>query len=235
MTEKSAPITVVTGASGALGGVLLSHLSAAGHRVAAIERVAARLPNLASANVLPILLDESSDAPWANALAQISRELGTPTGAVLAAGGWAGGARLTEPAASTNWSKMLEQNLETARAALSALLPAMVRARRGSIVLVGSRAALRPWESGGAAAYAASKAAALAFAQAAAAEVLEDGVRVNAVLPSSIDTPSNRRAMPDADASRWVTPESLAYVIEFLLSDAARDISGAALPVYGRS
>jgi NAD(P)-dependent dehydrogenase (short-subunit alcohol dehydrogenase family) len=74
----------------------------------------------------------------------------------------------------------------------------------------------------------------LALVQAAAAEVLADGVRINAVLPSTIDTPANRAAMPKHDPSKWVSVESLSGVIAFLLSDAARDISGAAIPVFGK-
>jgi NAD(P)-dependent dehydrogenase (short-subunit alcohol dehydrogenase family) len=99
---------------------------------------------------------------------------------------------------------------------------------------VGARAAARPETGAGAAAYTASKAAVVALAQAVAAEVLEHGVRVNAVLPSILDTEPNRQAMPGADFRRWVGVESLASVISFLLSDDARDISGAAVPVYGR-
>jgi NAD(P)-dependent dehydrogenase (short-subunit alcohol dehydrogenase family) len=75
----------------------------------------------------------------------------------------------------------------------------------------------------------------VALVRVVAAEVLEAGVRLNAVLPSTIDTAPNRAAMPDADASRWVEPDSIAAVIEFLLSDAARDVSGAVLPIYGRA
>ena len=86
----------------------------------------------------------------------------------------------------------------------------------------------------GDAAYAAAKAALTALAQAIAAEVLADGVRVNLVLPSTIDTAANRQAMPSADHARWVTTDSLGDVIQFLLSERARDISGAAVPVYGR-
>jgi len=130
---------------------------------------------------------------------------------------------------------MIARNLETVHGALRALLPTMTEQRAGSVVVVGSQAVERPWMSAGAAAYAASKAAVVALAQAAAAEVLENGVRINAVLPSTIDTPANRAAMPKADPARWVAPESLSRVIAFLLSDDARDISGAALPVYGRS
>ena len=97
--------------------------------------------------------------------------------------------------------------------------------------------AWRPALSGGAGvgAYAATKAALLRLCESMAAELREHGINVNAVLPSVIDTPQNRRAMPEADSSVWVKPESLAEVILFLASPAARDISGAALPVYGRA
>ncbi len=111
----------------------------------------------------------------------------------------------------------------------------MIQRSHGSIVVVGSRAAIEPKTSARSAAYAASKAAVVALAEVAAAENLSHGVRVNAVLPSTIDTPANRKAMPKADPSHWVSLPSLAGVILFLLSDAARDISGAALPVYGRA
>jgi NAD(P)-dependent dehydrogenase (short-subunit alcohol dehydrogenase family) len=118
---------------------------------------------------------------------------------------------------------------------MRALLPAMVAAKDGSVVLVGSRAGIQPWTSAGAAAYAASKAAVIALAQAAAQEVLESGVRVNVVLPSTMDTHANRKSMPKADPSKWVTTDSVAAVIAFLFSDASKDVSGAAIPVYGRS
>jgi NAD(P)-dependent dehydrogenase (short-subunit alcohol dehydrogenase family) len=111
----------------------------------------------------------------------------------------------------------------------------MVARANGSVVVVGSRAVERPWTSANATAYAATKAGVVAMAQAAAVEVLEHGVRINAILPSTLDTPANRRAMPDADPARWVTTSSVAGVIAFLLSDAARDISGAAIPLYGRA
>jgi NAD(P)-dependent dehydrogenase (short-subunit alcohol dehydrogenase family) len=110
----------------------------------------------------------------------------------------------------------------------------MVEAKQGSIVVVGSRAVERPWTSAGAAAYAAAKAAVVTMAETVATEVLEHGVRVNAILPSTMDTAANRAAMPDADPSRWVALSSAAAVIAFLFSDDARDVSGAAIPVYGR-
>ena len=151
------------------------------------------------------------------------------------AGGWKGGAPFHQESSGEAWQAMLEINLETARRSLHAVLAGMVARKQGSVVLIGSRAVERPWESTGASAYAVAKSAVVTLARVVAAEVLEHGVRVNAVLPSVIDTEANRRAMPKADPSRWVAPRSLAQVIAFLLSDAARDISGAVLPVYGRS
>ena len=129
---------------------------------------------------------------------------------------------------------MLDLNLETVERSIRALVGKMVAQKHGSIVVIGSRAAERPWENRGAAAYVAAKSAAVAYTQTVAAETLDSGVRLNAVLPSVIDTPGNRSSMPKADPLRWVPPESLARVVAFLLSDDARDISGAAIPVYGR-
>jgi NAD(P)-dependent dehydrogenase (short-subunit alcohol dehydrogenase family) len=231
MTKQ--PLVVVSGGSGALGSTLVTHLVRHGCQVAVLDRVESTGP--ANASISRYTLDAASLDAWRAILVRIEHEHGPVDGAALVAGGWRGGAPLHDPASADQWRPMLESNLETARAALAALLPGMVARARGSIVLIGSRAAERPWESGGAAAYAAAKSAAVALVQAAAAEVRESGVRINAVLPSTIDTEANRRAMPDADPGRWVSPESLAGVVLFLLSDTARDISGAAIPVYGRA
>ncbi|HET9934290.1 MAG TPA: SDR family NAD(P)-dependent oxidoreductase [Polyangiaceae bacterium] len=231
-------VVVVTGAAGALGSSLVRYLAARGRNVVAVDRPGAsqRLEEVArEAPGVESLELESTSETWSSVMERIAKERGPLAGAVLVAGGWAGGKRFFEGDSEATWRKMMDQNLESTRVALDALLPPMVAAKRGSIVLIGSRAAVRPWESRGAAAYAASKAALLALVQAIAAEVLEDGVRINAVLPSTIDTPANRKAMPNADPSKWVSRESLCDVIGFLLSDAARDVSGAALPVYGRA
>lgn len=222
---------VVTGASGALGSGVVRALANGGRRVIAVDRDEQRARKLFAglSNCRVLAFDVSSAESWSASLGDSSI-----AGAVLAAGTWKGGKRLFESGADANWSTVMNANLETARIALQALLPRMVLAKSGSIVAVGSRAALRPWEAAKSAAYAASKAAVVALVQACAAEVLRDGVRVNAVLPSTIDTQANRDAMPKADPAQWVSVESLAGVIQFLLSDAARDISGAAIPVYGR-
>jgi len=230
-------IIVVTGAAGALGSTLVRALIARGDAVAALDtpRSGQRLSALAQElgpRVLPFAIDVTHE--WSTVLGQIESTLGAPTGAALIAGGWQGGTPLHAATDDTVFEQMHAANLETVYRTLRALLPGMVARRRGSVVVVGSRAVERPWESAGAAAYAAAKAGVVALARTAAAETLEHGVRINAVLPSTIDTPANRAAMPDADPTRWVSQDSLAQVIAFLLSNAARDVTGATLPVYGR-
>lgn len=230
-------VCVVTGAAGAVGQALVGELCQRGYRIAALGRShdAERLEALRSHGaVLPLTLDAANPADWRGALETITRELGAPTGAALVAGGWRGGKPVHEEPDEI-WDAMLAMNLATARSSLKALLAGMIERGSGSIVLFGSRAAERPWESARAAAYAASKAAVVALAQAAGSDSIQHGVRVNALLPSTVDTPQNRAAMPGADFSRWVSTASLADVVHFLLSDASRDVSGAALPVYGRA
>jgi NAD(P)-dependent dehydrogenase (short-subunit alcohol dehydrogenase family) len=151
---------------------------------------------------------------------------------VNAVGGYAGGAPLWESEVQV-LDRMLALNLRSGFALARAVVPDMIKRKRGAIVNIAAKAALE--HPSGAAAYAASKAAALALLDSLAAELKATGVRVNSVLPSIIDTPANRKAMPDADASRWPKPEDIARVILFLCSDDARVIHGAAIPVYGDS
>jgi NAD(P)-dependent dehydrogenase (short-subunit alcohol dehydrogenase family) len=233
-------VVAITGASGALGSEVARHLVRKGYRVALLDvpRAAEPLKELAGSlggAACNVAADLSTAQAWDGALSTIGRELGAlPSHAVLVAGGWQGGAPLHEEPNDATWRAMLDSNLETVHRSLRALLPDMVAKGRGSIVVIGSRVVERPWTGAGAAAYVASKSAAVALAQAVAAEVLARGVRVNAILPSTLDTPANRRAMPGADASTWVPLASAAGVIAFLLSEEARDVSGAALPLYGR-
>jgi NAD(P)-dependent dehydrogenase (short-subunit alcohol dehydrogenase family) len=145
-------------------------------------------------------------------------------------GGYAGGGKLWELDTEV-LDRMLALNLRSGYALARAVVPTMLRQAGGSIVNVAAKAALdRP---AGAAAYAASKAAALALFDTLAAEVADSGVRVNSVLPRMIDTAANRDAMPQADFSKWPRPEAIARVILFLCSHDACVIHGAAIPVYG--
>jgi NAD(P)-dependent dehydrogenase (short-subunit alcohol dehydrogenase family) len=233
-------IAVVTGAAGALGAEVARVLSSRGCKLVLVDsdRAKPRLTALAEAlgGASLVTGDIARAETWSDALPRVTQELGgVPTLAALIAGAWRGGKPLHAEQDDEVWRAMMTANLETVYRSLRAILPAMVAQRRGSVVVIGSRAGEQPSTSAGAAAYAASKAAVVALARAVAAEVLGDGVRVNAVLPSTLDTPANRTAMPGADASKWVSLPSAAGVIAFLLGDDARDISGAAIPVYGRA
>jgi NAD(P)-dependent dehydrogenase (short-subunit alcohol dehydrogenase family) len=234
MTDPS--VTIVTGANGALGSAIVERCARDGGKVVALERSKTGEVALerASASVLRLSASTTDAAALTTALNRAEAELGAVTGAVLTAGAWRGGHKFHEPEAAADYRAVMDANLESAQIVLRALLPGLVARGRGSVVLVGSRSGVRPYDAPGDAAYAATKAALTALAQAIAAEVLADGVRVNLVLPSTIDTEANRKAMPDADHSRWVTTDSLGDVIGFLLSERARDVSGAAIPVYGR-
>jgi NAD(P)-dependent dehydrogenase (short-subunit alcohol dehydrogenase family) len=145
-------------------------------------------------------------------------------------GGYAGGTKLWELDTRV-LDHLLALNLRSGYALSRAVLPAMLGQGRGSIVNIAAKAALDP--PAGAAAYAASKAAALALMDSLAADTAGSGIRVNSVLPSIIDTAANRKAMPHADFAKWPKAEEIARVILFLCGDEARVIHGASIPVYG--
>ena len=149
---------------------------------------------------------------------------------VNAVGAYAGGTALwqTDPAV---FERMMALNLRSGYVLSKHVVPQMLKQGSGSIVSVSSRAAVD--HAAGAAAYAASKAASVALFDSLAADLKGTGVRVNSVLPSVIDTDANRKAMPDADFSKWPKPEDIAKVIIFLCSEDAKLIHGASVPVYG--
>jgi len=151
---------------------------------------------------------------------------------VNAVGGYAGGIKLWELDAKV-LDQMLALNLRSGFILSRAAAKAMLRRGKGVIVNVASKAALD--HEAGVAAYAASKAAAVAMMDSLAADLKGTGVRVNSILPSIIDTETNRKAMPSADFAKWPKPEDIARVILFLCSDDARVVHGAAIPVYGDS
>jgi NAD(P)-dependent dehydrogenase (short-subunit alcohol dehydrogenase family) len=151
---------------------------------------------------------------------------------VNAVGGYAGGTKLWELETKV-FEQMLALNLRSGYALSRAAVRAMLKEGRGAIVNVASKAAVD--HAGGAAAYAASKSAAVALLDSLAEDLKGSGVRVNTILPSIIDTEANRKAMPKADFAKWPKPEDIARVILFLCSDDARVIHGSAIPVYGDS
>lgn len=131
------------------------------------------------------------------------------------------------------WDRMMNTNLKSVFLCSKSIVPHMIKQGRGSIVNIASRPALKG--SPGLSAYGASKAGVLNLTQSMAEELKEHNINVNAIIPGTIDTPANRTSMPDADFSKWVAPEDIARVIAFLCSDDARAVSGAAIPVYGKS
>ncbi|MGH2841600.1 MAG: SDR family oxidoreductase [Solirubrobacteraceae bacterium] len=147
-------------------------------------------------------------------------------------GGFHQGGRVHEMPVE-EFEQQLRLNLRPTYLVTQAALPHLQAAGGGAVVCVSTRAALRPFA--GASGYIVSKAAVLALVDALAVEYRDDAIRVNAILPSVIDTPANRRSMPKADHARWVAPEQIASVVRFLCEDGSAAVSGAHVPVYGRA
>jgi len=217
---------LITGANGGLGTAVCQEFLASGAKVIGVAR------------------EWKQSAPFTTLSADVTTEVGSesmvkqalehgPIDALVhLVGGFAGGSPLTETTDHT-WDSMMNVNLRAAFCCIRAVLKPMQAAGRGRIVAIGTRMAVDP--SPNFAAYAVSKAALVALVKNVAAEGQKFGVTANVVLPSTIDTPTNRAAMPKADFSRWVAPQSIAKLLVFLASDAAADTSGAVIPIYGRA
>ena len=220
---------LVTGAAGVLGQAVIATLVARGEVVAAVDLAPAIPPagqrlsvggtDLADATAGAALIAQLTGTSGAGSLTGLVNVAGGFLWETVAEGGWA------------SWERMYRINVQTAFEATRLALPAL-RASRGAIVNVSAAATARA--GAGMGAYTAAKSAVSRLTEALAAEELANGVRVNAVMPSVIDTPANRRDMPDADPGRWVTPTEIAEVVAFLLSPAASGVTGALVPVVGR-
>lgn len=221
-----AGIVAVTGAAGALGREAVARLGAAGWAVAGID-----IGPVAGDDVALALggVDLTDEQAMATAAARIEGELGRLDGLVNIAGGFTW--ETVSDGSVATWDRLYQMNLRTALVTSRALLP-LLRVNGGAIVNIGAAAAVKA--AAGMGAYAASKAGVARLTEALAEELKDEGVRVNAILPSILDTPANRKDMPDADFSRWVSAGQLAEVIAFLLSPAATPITGALIPVTGR-
>jgi NAD(P)-dependent dehydrogenase (short-subunit alcohol dehydrogenase family) len=227
---------LITGAAGGLGRAVAAHFAARGAKLVLLDRESEALDEmlreLPAATALPLAVDLLDAAQVAAAVEQAVGRYGAIEAAVHLAGGFAMGEAVHETAAAT-WQRMLDLNVNTMLNSAAAVAPVMRRARRGYIVNVGAASALRGAAKMGA--YIASKSALMRLTESMSAELREEGINVNAVLPSIIDTPANRKAMPEADPERWVAPGALAAVIGFLASNDARAIHGALIPVTGLS
>lgn len=224
---------LVTGAAGNLGRAVALHFAARGAPLALLDRDDAALKALAgkAGEALPLATDLLDPAAVARAVEAAVDRFGGIAAAVNLAGGFTMGDPVHATAAAT-WQQMLDLNVRTMLNVAAAVVPVMQRVRRGAIVNVGAASAQRGAANMGA--YIAAKSTVMRLTESMSAELRDDGIRVNAVLPSIIDTPANRASMPDADFTRWVAPEALAAVIGFLASDDARAILGANIPVTGR-
>jgi NAD(P)-dependent dehydrogenase (short-subunit alcohol dehydrogenase family) len=221
---------LITGGTGGLGAAVTRTFLADGWR-AIVPYVAEReLERVEEHERLELVRADLMDA---DAVAGVVAAAGPGLRAVVNLVGGVGiGGRVHETPIE-DFEALLRLNLRPTYLACAAALPVLVDAGEGAIVCVSSRAALRPFS--GAAGYVTAKAAVLAFVDALDAEYRRDGIRVNAVLPSIIDTPANRADDPDADFDAWVRPEQIAATIRFLCSDEASATSGAHVPVYGRA
>jgi NAD(P)-dependent dehydrogenase (short-subunit alcohol dehydrogenase family) len=235
MSSLQARVAVVTGGAGALGSAVVRAFLGAGARVVVpyrkegeLESLRARLGAGADAPLSGSAVDLTSEEEVAAFFERARSEAGSVNALVNAAGSFSGGAAAHETAWAT-WQAMLDVNLKTAVLASQAAARQMATRGGGAIVNVSARAALGSGEK--ISAYAASKRALLQLTEAMAAELKPSGVTVNAVLPSTIDTPANRKAMPDADFSTWTKPEEIARVILFLAGPDARIVTGAQIPV----
>lgn len=226
---------IVTGGTGGLGSAVVARLLDDGWRVVVPWIVETELERVSARDGLELVQADLFDPSAVDAVVALAARGGSEAplrGVVNLVGGFAMGERVHETPIE-EFEKQFRLNLRPTYLVTAAALPHLLSAGGGSIVCVGTRAALQPFS--GAAGYISSKAAVIAFAQAVAAEYKNDGIRCNAILPSVIDTPGNRASMPNADHGRWVKPAEIAGVIAHLLSDDSTPTSGAAVPVYGRA
>jgi NAD(P)-dependent dehydrogenase (short-subunit alcohol dehydrogenase family) len=221
----------VTGGFGSLGASVGRAALAAGARVALLDRTQAPKAPADLAQALALGgVDLGSGNAASAAIAQVVQHFGRLDALVNVAGGFRW--EKIESGSIDTWDLLYQMNLRTAVGASQAALPHLLAGGDGRIVNVGAGAAAKAGVGMGA--YAASKAGVARLTEALAEELKDRGVTVNAVLPSIIDTAANRADMPNADFSRWVKPEQIADLIVFLLSDRARAITGALIPISGR-
>jgi NAD(P)-dependent dehydrogenase (short-subunit alcohol dehydrogenase family) len=232
--EFAETVAVVTGGTGALGQAITQRLLAEGARVAVpfvvpaeTEALRTALPPAVRDRLHAAPADVADPAAMDGFVGEVLARYRRLDLLVCAVGGFAGGDLLsTTP---ETWHRMLTLNLTTAFLACRSALPAMIRARAGRVITIASRAVVPP--TSGFLAYTVAKSGVIALTQALAQEVRPHGITVNAVLPSTMDTPANRAAMPNADRAAWVSVESVAAAVAFLAGADARDVTGALVTV----
>jgi NAD(P)-dependent dehydrogenase (short-subunit alcohol dehydrogenase family) len=226
MTARTA---LVTGATGGLGTSVTKALLDAGFTVVGLApKVHPHDFDHPHFTALPATLDSLTAAK--QAVETILAHFGKIDVLAHLVGGFAGGQRVADTDDAT-FQRMLAVNLTSTFHILRAVLPPMRHAGSGSIIAIGSRAAENPGAMVGA--YSASKAALVSLIRTVAIENKDVGITANVILPGTIDTPANRKNIPGADTSQWVKPVSIASLIVWLAGDGGKDVTGAAIPVYG--
>jgi NAD(P)-dependent dehydrogenase (short-subunit alcohol dehydrogenase family) len=234
-SEFTGKVALVSGGTGGLGRAVSVAFLAAGARVVVTYRDSQELEALRNDAPMDSLLeghpiDVTDEAQVENLVKSTYATHGHLDILVNTVGGYKGGSVLWETDTDV-LEKMITLNVRTGFLLTRAAVPIMLKQGSGAIVNIAAKAGHEPAAKG--AAYAASKAAAIAMMESLAAELKGTGVRVNSVLPSIIDTEANRRAMPKADFSTWPKPEEIARVILFLCGNKSNVVHGAAIPVYG--
>lgn len=225
----------ITGAAGHLGRAVAAAFAAEGANLVLVDRTRAKLDAVFGGEAPSRVLLGCDLLDGAQVQAAADRAI-EQFGGIDVLCNIAGGFRMGEAVHETSdatWDALFDLNGRTLLHAVRAVVPAMQRSGGGKVINVGAASAHRGLAQMGA--YTASKAVVIRLTEAMAAELRDQGINVNCVLPSIIDTPDNRAAMPQADLARWVAPADLASVICFLASDAARAVHGAAIPVTGLS
>lgn len=222
-------VVAITGAFGNLGETLAKMAADQGHDLVLIDHASGSIASSSQRLMLPGI-DLTAYSDCQEAAQRIQAHFGRLDALVNVAGGFAW--ETVQHGETNTWDRLYELNVRTALNASKAMLPLLLESTHGRIVNIGAGAAARAGLGMGA--YAASKSGVLRLTESLAEELKDKGITVNAVLPSILDTPQNRDAMPDAEHDRWVTPSQLSEVILFLLSPASSAITGAGIPVTGR-
>ena len=223
---------IVTGASGNLGDAVARAFAARDANVVLVARHVAALAGVRAERQLAVAADLMRQPDAERVATETRARFGRIDVLCNAAGGFRMGAPVHETTDET-WNFLLDLNVLTMLNMVRAVVPRMLAQGGGRIVNVAANAGLRGTANTGA--YCAAKSAVIRLTESMAAELRERSVNVNCVLPTILDTPENRAAMPKADPSRWVRPDDLAQTIVFLASPGARAIHGAAIPVAGLS
>lgn len=223
-------VVLVTGANGGLGSYVTQAFLDAGAIVVGTSRTVQQA-DFDNPNFTALAAEISTREGAKTLLDQVVARFRKLDVLAHTVGGFSGGKSIVDTDDAT-FQRMFDLNLNCVFHILRAALPPLRNTGNGRIIAIGSRAALEP--GAGVGVYSASKAAMVSLIRTVALENKDDGLTANVILPGTMDTPANRKAMPNADVSKWVQPSSVAQLVVWLASEAGKDVNGSAIPVYGK-